>query len=162
MKEKFLLLYVDGSCYWKNRLGGCGIYIEFRDRLNLIHTKKEAFGFSNTTISRMELRAAIFAMKMIKDKSYKVSIISDSKYVIDSMNTNPTIWDSSGFSSVANPDLIEALINEKRKFTTIKCIHIKGHSKGDSRYIEGNKIADNLANYKNFTEYVEDIVGEYI
>ena len=31
MERKQLTIFTDGSCYWKVRKGGCGIYIRYKD-----------------------------------------------------------------------------------------------------------------------------------
>jgi ribonuclease HI len=72
-------IYTDGGCEPNPGLGGYGAV--------LIHPKKRAEtsgGFRLTTNNRMEIVAAIAGLEMLKQPC-KVTIYSDSKYVVDAM-----------------------------------------------------------------------------
>ena len=49
------------------------------------HRKEMDGGFRMTTNNRMELLAVIIALETLKDGDHKVTVYSDSKYVIDSI-----------------------------------------------------------------------------
>ena len=72
-------IYTDGGCEPNPGPGGFGAV--------LIHLKKRAEisgGFRKTTNNRMEIFAAIAGLEMLKQPC-KVTIYSDSKYVVDAM-----------------------------------------------------------------------------
>lgn len=72
-------IYTDGGCEPNPGAGGYGVV--------LIHPKKRAEvsgGFRMTTNNRMEIYAAIAGLELLKQPC-KVTVYSDSKYVVDAM-----------------------------------------------------------------------------
>ena len=62
-KNKHTVIYTDGACKGNPGEGGWGVYIALND-----NTKKEIFGYeAKTTNNRMELTAAIEALKYFKN-----------------------------------------------------------------------------------------------
>jgi ribonuclease HI len=49
---------------------------------------KEFYGFRLTTNNRMELLAVIVGLEKLKNPNTKVLVVSDSKYVVDSILKN--------------------------------------------------------------------------
>lgn len=148
--------YTDGSANWKNKLGGCGIYIKTED--SEFYFNK---GFSNTKTGRMELRAMIIALQKITDKSSIVTIYSDSQYAVKCISEERLWkWERFVWQGVANVDLLESLLFEVRKFRIRpKAIHIKGHQDNiENEHVFGNNCADILAGYKNFKEFEDDTI----
>lgn len=140
-------IYTDGSAYQKLRLGGWGVYVSAPKEILLRGRAKE------TTISRMEMKAMLEALKLVHNYNEPVEILSDSQMVVNSINKKWLYkWENEGISSRKNHDLwIEILeelrkLNRSRKMFSIR--HINGHQKGDSEDVIGNHIADALANYK--------------
>lgn len=157
---KVIVAYTDGSCNVKSRLGGFGVFLQFREGPNIISESFLQNGYSNTTVSRMELLAIITTLQAIKVKhKYKVIIISDSQYTVNSINNGWVFrWESEGFLERKNKDLWSMFLQEYRKFPigVISFIHTRGHGKGLECYQKGNNIADLLADYKQFETYIKD------
>lgn len=155
-----IVAYTDGSCNVKTRLGGYGALLRFYRNKEVLQELTLQAGYSNTTVSRMELTAIIETLRTIKIKNrHKVIIISDSQYTVNSIEKGWVFrWRSEGFHGRKNADLWAQFLIEYSKFTLglLTFIHTRGHGKGLECYKEGNDIADKLADYKQFTEYIPD------
>jgi len=148
-------VYTDGSASVRNKKGGAGTYI--------IDGEIEVFvqkGFSNTTIGRCEIYALLIALKTIQDKSRRVIIYSDSKYVVGTIEEKwVESWERDKWFQRCNADLWKQVLEEYRKFPkgNVRLKHLRGHQKDlTDSHILGNNIADTLADYKQFKEYEED------
>lgn len=156
MIEK-ITIYTDGSCYWKTGEGGIGIYI--------VNTNK-AFhkGYSNTSTSRMEIRALLVAIKQVKNIPSEVTVKCDNQYVVNSIKERWVYdWEISNWSGRVNADLWKKVLREIRKRDKVKFIlkWVKGHQKDltsdDAFY---NALVDKLCDYKQFKERTKDYVDE--
>jgi len=133
-----VVAYTDGACSGNPGPGGWGVWLRSGGH------EKELFGGEKmTTNQRMELQAAIEALKALK-KSSAVTIVTDSKYVLTGItewihNWKKKGWKNSKKEAVANRELWEELdkLNANHQVTWQ---WVKGHS-GD----EGNDRADELA-----------------
>ncbi len=101
-------------------------------------------GSPETTNNRMELTAVIEALNALKGKQ-QVVLHSDSKYVLDGINSWIDGWKNRGWKTAAkkpvkNQDLWQAL-DQARERHVIDWKWVKGHA-GDP----GNEEADALAN----------------
>jgi len=156
---KVIIVYTDGSCNAKTRFGGFGSFLQFQNGEKSTEIKING-GYSNTTISRMELLAVIKSLQTIAIKDrYKILVISDSALVVNSINKGWVFrWRSEGFIDRKNGDLWKLFLEEYYKFTPgiLSFIHTRGHDKGLECYRKGNNIADELADYKQFNTYTED------
>ena len=118
-----IVIYTDGSSRGNPGNGGYGIVLtsgKFR--------KEVSEGFRLTTNNRMELLSVIVALEMLKNPGSKVTIWSDSKYVVDSVEKGWVFgWQKKNFSGKKNPDLWKRflLIYPKHK---VKFKWIKGHA----------------------------------
>lgn len=155
MERKQLTIFIDGSCYWKIRKGGCGIYIQ--------HKEEEYFlqkGYCNTTISRCELRAFLIAIESLSEtQPMNVTIWSDSQYVVEGMK-KLFQYIQDDWEGCSNVDLWKKVVEElnKRKKMRLRLNWHKGHDKDLSDpIVYGNAVADVLANYKNFIDYEQDL-----
>ena len=134
-------IYTDGACSG-NPGKGAFSYVILVDNNEI---QRYANGFIKTTNNRMELMAIIEAIKYIKllekiDNNTNVSIYSDSKYVIDSINKNwLNNWILKNFKNVKNVDLWKEFINVKHNLN-INFIWVEGHSN-----VKYNEICDKLA-----------------
>lgn len=153
-----ITIFCDGSCYWKHpkKLGGFGVYIQWNDKEYFIHK-----GYEDTTISRMEQRAVLYALKAIKkDIKTKVVIYSDSQYVTESLNKNIKTWIGEGrLDYVENNDLWKAILKEieDHKKMRLRLIWRRGHQKDLTDPLNfGNAVADKLADYKKHESYKLD------
>lgn len=139
-------------------MGGLGIYTEWGDGT---FTEFKS-GYSNTTVNRMELRAAILAISSI-DKStfHKVHLVTDSQYVESAINEGKIeLYDDMDYEGVKNADLWSWLhsVIEERPLMKLIVTHINGHQTDlDDPLVIGNNIADELADYKDHEEYQKDL-----
>ena len=122
-----ITLYSDGACSGNPGPGGYGAIIKFSKG-------KETFsrGFQLTTNNRMELLGIIEPLECLKD-SYKVHIVTDSRYVSDSINKNWLIgwsrrgWQTSSKKPAKNIDLWKRFLVLLDKHD-ISIEWIKGHN----------------------------------
>tara|TARA_B100000029_G_scaffold483869_1_gene535469 strand:+ start:193 stop:624 length:432 start_codon:yes stop_codon:yes gene_type:complete len=132
-------IYTDGACSGNPGIGGWGVVIIFDDK-KIVSLNG---GNKNTTNNRMELTAAIEALKFFKEKN-NLNIFTDSKYVKEGienwiLNWKKNGWKTSTKKEVKNKELWIRLDNEINKHS-IKWHWVKGH--------DGNKFneqADLLA-----------------
>lgn len=149
-----IIAYTDGSANVKTRMGGYGVYIEaYESDVKVFETEISA-GESDTTISRMEMKALIKAMELCVDLDYcdnEIVIISDSQFVINSINEKwIEKWIEKGLEKRPNSDLWEVFLALRPKLSNVIFTHTRGHGKGSEQYKNGNDRADKLASYKNF------------
>lgn len=135
-----IVIYTDGACSGNPGPGGWGVLLKFGEH------QKELFGGDvETTNNRMELMAAIEALKAIKPRyKGKVTLFTDSTYVMKGITEWIIGWKKRGWKKsdkkpVINADLWKELdeLNSKRE---INWQWIKGHAGH-----EGNEKADELA-----------------
>ncbi|WP_350494240.1 ribonuclease HI [Thermoanaerobacterium sp. R66] len=134
-----VIIYTDGACSGNPGPGGWGAILIYKD------TVKEISGYEeNTTNNRMELTAAIEALKMLK-RPCKVNLYSDSSYLINAFNQKwidnwlKKGWIKSDKTPVENKDLWLKLL-DLSSIHQIKWIKVKGHA--DNEY---NNRCDKLA-----------------
>ena len=127
-----LKIYTDGACSGNPGKGGwAAIILDDSNQSNI------SGSVSNTTNNRMELMAAIMALKKIKKES-EILIYTDSKYVKDGITEwikkwKLNNWRSSNKKPVKNKDLWIILDNSCQKHK-ISWKWVKGHA--------GNKYND--------------------
>ena len=148
-KYKFkvmITIYTDGACSGNPGIGGWGVVI-------LENKKEDIFlngGDDSTTNNKMELTAAIEALKIFKEKK-EIKLVTDSKYVKDGIQTWIYNWKKNGWKTsakkpVKNKELwieLDQLISKH----SISWEWVKGHAgniyneKADylaRQYIENN------------------------
>ncbi|MFL2728785.1 MAG: ribonuclease HI [Gammaproteobacteria bacterium] len=136
---KTVIIYTDGACRGNPGPGGWGVLIEYGE------LSKQLYGGDvSTTNNKMELTAAIMALKEIKEPC-EIILYTDSKYVLQGIeewihNWKKRGWRGANKKPVKNIDLWKEL-DELRDKHNIKWNWVKGHS-GDP----GNETADMLAN----------------
>jgi ribonuclease HI len=87
--------FTDGACSGNPGPGGWGVLL----RMN--HHEKELFGGeADTTNQQMELQAAVEALKALKQPC-RVTIISDSKYVVQGMKEWIHNWKVKGWRTAS-------------------------------------------------------------
>jgi ribonuclease HI len=91
--------------------------------------KKEFYeGFRHTTNNRMELLAVIVGLEKLKNPNMKILVVSDSKYVVDSVEKKWVLgWEKKGFKDRKNSDLWKRLLIIYRKHQ-VDFKWIKGHN----------------------------------
>ena len=124
---KTVIMYTDGACSGNPGPGGYGVILKYKDC-----TKEMSQGFKKTTNNRMELRAIITGLNQLKEKC-RVTIFSDSKYIIDAVQKGWALrWRKNGWQrnkkeKALNPDLWEQLLHLLEKHE-VGFEWIKGHS----------------------------------
>jgi ribonuclease HI len=118
-------IYTDGASKGNPGPGGYGVVMEWVGK----PYRKEFFeGFRLTTNNRMELLAVIVGLEKLKTPNTKVLVISDSKYVVDSVEKKWVLgWEKKGFADRKNPDLWKRLLIIYRKHQ-VDFKWIKGHN----------------------------------
>ena len=135
---KKVTIYTDGACSGNPGVGGWGSILMYND------FQKEISGsFELTTNNRMELTAAIEALKLLKEPC-QVDLYSDSAYLVNAFNEKWIYgWKKKdfkkGINDIPNKDLWEILYNE-HKIHQINFIKVKGHADN-----EFNNRCDKLA-----------------
>jgi ribonuclease HI len=116
-------IYTDGAAQGNPGPGGFGTIMKYG-----AHEKEFAQGFRLTTNNRMELMAVIAGLEAIKKDGIPVTIYSDSKYVVDSVEKGWIWgWERKNFAKKANADLWKRYIPLHKKFNP-KFVWIKGHA----------------------------------
>ena len=133
------IIYTDGACSGNPGPGGWGAVI-FENETN----QKNISGYvENTTNNRMELLAAIMALKHIKDNS-EITVYTDSTYVKSGITEwilkwKKNDWKNANKKPVKNKDLWLKLSDLCQK-NKVGWKWVKGHS--TNKY---NNLADELA-----------------
>lgn len=118
-------IYTDGSSIGNPGPGGYGVIMEWEGKQ---YIKEFSDGYRLTTNNRMELMAVIVALEKLKKQSMEVTIYSDSKYVIDSIQKKWVFnWEKKGFKDKKNPDLWKRYLNIHRKHQ-VNFQWVKGHN----------------------------------
>ncbi|MGD9898249.1 MAG: ribonuclease HI [Calditrichaceae bacterium] len=124
---KNVKIYTDGACSGNPGPGGYGTIVEIAgERIEL------SKGYKNTTNNRMELRAVIAGLELLKEP-HEVEIYSDSKYVIDAIRLKwaerwrANNWMRNRKEKALNPDLWGKLL-DLLKPHKVTLNWVKGHA----------------------------------
>lgn len=137
---KAVTIHTDGGCHGNPGPGAWAAILRFRDKAREI-----SGGALATTNNRMEIQAALEALRMLKEPC-EVTIFTDSTYVRDGITKWILGWRRSGWISkttkkaVKNQDLWRAL-DEVVKTHKITWQWLKGHAGH-----KDNERCDELAN----------------
>ena len=139
LTEEEISVFTDGSCInngKKNARCGSGVWIEENHPMN-IALKVPGNNHSNQI---GELAAVIAAVQTLPNYC-KLTIITDSRYVIDGLTENLPIWEDRGWIEIKNANLFKraAYLLKRRTAPTI-FKWVKGH-----QGILGNEESDKLA-----------------
>ncbi len=119
-------IYTDGACRGNPGPGGWGAVLVYKGR-----EKEISGGEPETTNNRMELKAVIEALSALKYPC-KVTLTSDSKYVVDAVvNGWAKSWKEHGWKKAdkkpaVNPDLWDKLL-KLLEIHKVEFIWVKGH-----------------------------------
>lgn len=118
-----ITLYTDGAASGNPGPGGFGVVLK-----SGIHRKEIAMGFRRTTNNRMELLAVIVGLEALKMAGNKVTVYSDSRYVVDAVEKQWLFdWEKKNFKGKKNPDLWKRFLTVYRKHQ-VRFVWIKGHA----------------------------------
>jgi ribonuclease HI len=116
-------VYTDGASRGNPGPGGYGVVMLYG---NL--RKELSEGFKVTTNNRMELMSVIVALEALKKENALVTIYSDSKYVVDSVEKKWVFgWEKKNYKDKKNPDLWMRFLRVYRKHQ-VKFVWVKGHA----------------------------------
>ena len=149
--NKRIEIYTDGACsgnQLSENKGGYGAII--------FKPGEQPFtlngGYKNTTNNRMELKAAIEALKRVNQYS-PVIVYSDSQYVVKGITEWIPNWIKKG-KIEKNGDLWMELYRIVSTFTDIQFMHVKGHN-GNIYNEEADRLATMACNYPNLPTDIE-------
>ena len=137
--KKQVTIYTDGACSGNPGPGGWGCILMYNQ-----HSKESSGGSEKTTNNRMEITAALEALKLLKEPCV-VDLYTDSAYLCNALEKKwLETWSSNGWktaskSNVENQDLWKDLLN-LLKLHDVKFHKVKGHA--DNEY---NNRCDKLA-----------------
>src|SRR6056300_594824 len=116
-------LYTDGAAKGNPGPGGYGAILRSGQ-----NEKELSGGFYHTTNNRMELLAVIVGLEALKVPGCEVTVVSDSKYVVDAFLKNWIGgWKRRGWAKVKNPDLWKRLLRAMEPHQ-VQFTWIKGHN----------------------------------
>ncbi|MDD3921813.1 MAG: ribonuclease HI [Eubacteriales bacterium] len=124
---KQITIYTDGACSGNPGPGGWGAVLMYQE-----HKKELSGGEGDTTNNRMELTAAIFALRALKEPC-SVQLYTDSAYLCNAFTKNwlkgwqKNNWLNSSKKPVENRDLWEQLL-QLSGIHRISWNKVKGHS----------------------------------
>ena len=124
---KQIEIFTDGACSGNPGPGGYGAILRYGK-----HEKEISQGFAETTNNRMELTAAIEALKLLKEPC-EVTLFTDSQYLVNGINKGwAKKWKTNGWmrnkqDKALNPELWDQLLTlcEQHKITFV---WLKGHA----------------------------------
>jgi len=130
-----IIIYTDGAAKGNPGPGGYGVVL-----MSGQYRKELSEGFELTTNNRMELLAVIVGLEALKVENSVVTIYSDSKYVVDSVEKR-WVWDwvKKRFKGKKNADLWQRFLKVYEKHQ-VRFVWVKGHAN-----IPGNERCDQLA-----------------
>ncbi len=118
-------IYTDGAAKGNPGRGGYGVVMEW---VGKPYRKEFYEGFRHTTNNRMELLGVIVGLEKLKNPNMNVLVVSDSKYVVDSVLKKWVLgWEKKGFVDRKNSDLWKRFLLVYRKHT-VDFKWIKGHN----------------------------------
>ena len=124
---KKVVIYTDGACTGNPGAGGYGAVIIDDDRRQEI-----SGGYKLTTNNRMEMMAAIAALKSLEEES-AVTLHSDSKYIVDAVTKGwAKKWQANGWKrnkkdKAKNPDLWQEMLDLCQQHQ-VEFVWVKGHA----------------------------------
>ena len=143
MPKHRLIAYTDGACSGNPGPGGWGVLLQALSDGKVVKERELSEGEELTTNNKMELMAAIAALEIL-DRSSEITIFTDSKYVMNGIQTWLSVWKKNSWKTsskkpVKNADLwkrLDALCQQHE----VDWKWVKGHA-GNI----GNERVDELA-----------------
>ena len=133
-----VIIYTDGACSGNPGPGGWAAVLKFNGKV-----KQLSGGAAKTTNNRMELSAAIEALRALK-RNCRVTLYTDSKYLKNGIESWIHNWKTNGWKTAAKkPVLNEDLWRELDELAgrhEVSWLWVKGHT-GDTY----NELVDTLA-----------------
>ena len=123
---KHVELYTDGACRGNPGRGGWGAILVYGG-----HKKELSGGERETTNNRMELSAAIYGLRALKEPC-EVTLYSDSRYLVDAITLGwLESWKKQGWrrgkEELKNPELWQEL-DRLLAMHRVSFVWVKGHA----------------------------------
>jgi len=116
-------IYTDGAARGNPGPGAYAAFLTYNG-----HCKAISQAFRKTTNNRMELWAVIAGLDALTKQQQKVTIVSDSRYVVDALQKGWLMrWLKNNFQNKKNSDLWKKFLSLYQKHT-IQITWVKGHS----------------------------------
>ena len=137
--KKQVMIYTDGACSGNPGPGGWGCILMYNQ-----HKKESSGGAADTTNNRMEITAALEALKLLKEPC-QVDLYTDSAYLCNALEKrwletwSKNGWKTASKSNVENQDLWKELLNQLQRHD-VQFHKVKGHADN-----EFNNRCDKLA-----------------
>jgi len=157
-----IVLFTDGSCEVKSKLGGWGGVIVTPTLRRVLHGSAYP-----TTISRCELMPIIEGLKVIyydildKKEGFAVRIVSDSEYTVkviggvETFKKNADLW--TAFFEMASHFKIDAVWRERNTHPYMTLCDSMAHACRVTNLELGNSMYDVIANNYPLTIKTEDV-----
>ncbi len=126
-EKKQVEIFTDGACSGNPGPGGWGTILRYKG-----HEKELSGGAAETTNNRMELSAVIAGLSALNEPC-RVTLYSDSKYVVDAITKGwAKGWQAKGWmrsnkEKALNPDLWERLLS-LLDMHEVEFVWVKGHA----------------------------------
>jgi ribonuclease HI len=121
--DAMISIYTDGAAKGNPGPGGYGVVM-----ISGPHRKELSEGFRLTTNNRMELLSVIIALETLKTPGSAVTVYSDSKYVVDSVEKGWVFnWEKKYFNGKKNADLWQRFLRIYPKHK-VRFHWVKGHA----------------------------------
>ncbi|MSU88156.1 ribonuclease HI [Rhodobacteraceae bacterium 2CG4] len=126
-----IVAYTDGACSGNPGPGGWGVVLQARDGERVIKQRELSGGEALSTNNRMELTAAIEALRAL-GKPTAVRIVTDSTYVRDGITKWVHGWKRNGWKTAARKPVKNAELwrelDEAARAHDVTWDWIKGHA----------------------------------
>ena len=100
MPKHKLVAYTDGACSGNPGPGGWGVLLQAFSDNKVVKERELSNGERLTTNNKMELRAAIAALEIL-DRTSEITIITDSKYVMNGVQTWLAGWKKNNWKTAS-------------------------------------------------------------
>ncbi len=136
---KTVTIFTDGAAKGNPGPGGYGAVLSFGDRVLEIGEGKVL-----TTNNEMELRAVVEALKQVPAEIKKVSIYTDSKYVVQGATSWIFGWMKNGWQTKVGGDVLHREVWQELA-ALLKKVQVDWHKVPGHVGIIGNERADSIA-----------------
>lgn len=149
LPARHVVVHTDGACIGNPGPGGWAAVLRMWDTGEMVKQRRITGKEKPTTNNRMELMAAIMALEAITPGVCPITIISDSKYVVDGAAEYLAGWKARGWKNstkkpVKNPDLWQRLDRLLERHGDVRWEWVKGHN-GDPMNEEVDMLANGAA-----------------